>query len=242
MSLPNAPLSAIASAAMPAALRSILVDGVDPTAVDAAALRLALQQAHARRAGGPASCRRAAELAAAACAALRAAVDAQHETASDSVDNEADHQLNLEVDGSRRSLGYGALQALVGAARELDARAGEGAADRRGVRAKVQPRASGRGCLPPGPQRADGERRAERRRRWLRRAARVRARRRSARGWPGAPRATPPPTLRASCTASRGSPEARATRSSSSSATNRRYGGSSSRAYGSERSCLDDGR
>ena len=36
---------ATAAAAMPAALRSILVDGVDPTAVDAAALRLALQQA-----------------------------------------------------------------------------------------------------------------------------------------------------------------------------------------------------
>ena len=115
---------ATAAAAMPAALRSILVDGVDPTAVDAAALRLALQQAQCYDAPAGHIVQLPAVLPAAACAALRAAVDAQHETASDSVDNEADHQLNLEVDELEALVGAAALQALVGAARELDARAG----------------------------------------------------------------------------------------------------------------------
>ena len=73
---------ATAAAAMPAALRSILVDGVDPTAVDAAALRLALQQAQCYDAPAGHIVQLPAVLPAAACAALRAAVDAQHETAS----------------------------------------------------------------------------------------------------------------------------------------------------------------
>ena len=62
-------LANAAAAAMPAALRSILVDGVEPTAVDAAALRLALQQAQCYDAPVGHIVQQPAVLPAAACAA-----------------------------------------------------------------------------------------------------------------------------------------------------------------------------
>ena len=59
-----------------------------------------------------------------ACAALRAAVDAEHERACDTVDGASDHQRNLSPDELREIVGDAASDAIVSAARRLDVQRG----------------------------------------------------------------------------------------------------------------------
>ena len=58
------------------------------------------------------------------CAALRSAVDQRHDTQMDTVDGQADHQLNLDVDGLLDLVGAEQVEAIRAAARALDVRTG----------------------------------------------------------------------------------------------------------------------
>jgi hypothetical protein len=88
------------AAAMPPAARAVLVDNVDPSSVDAAAMLDALGLPSASSDRGPPMDHPDA-LDAAACAALRAAIDAVSQfNARDSVDGCVDYQIDL----SRRDL------------------------------------------------------------------------------------------------------------------------------------------
>ena len=97
-----------AAAAMHPTVRSLLVEGADPATVPVDDLLAALG-----REGSPTAAEYGSvmavpqSLSARACAALRAAVDSQRRLEADSVDGQAEHQLNLS---------RAALEALVGSA------------------------------------------------------------------------------------------------------------------------------
>ena len=97
-----------AAAAMHPTVRSLLVEGADPATVPVDDLLAALGREGSPTAAEDGSVMAVPQsLSARACAALRAAVDSQRRLESDSVDGQAEHQLNLS---------RAALEALVGSA------------------------------------------------------------------------------------------------------------------------------
>ena len=116
-----------AAARMPLPLRRLLVDNAPPASIDASSLAASLPFLPLSLPMGSWTdiLRKDGLLDAAGCAALRAAVDERGlETAGDTVDGAADHQLNLSTDELSQLLGPARVEAILAAGRELDVRRG----------------------------------------------------------------------------------------------------------------------
>lgn len=105
------------AAKMPATVRSILVDGADPSTVSTASLiselGISARRHLVEQGAQPARVLHVPSiLGADACAALRSAVDAQRSTRVDSVDGAAEYQLPLSLAGLRSIVGDAAVSAL----------------------------------------------------------------------------------------------------------------------------------
>lgn len=114
---------ASAEAAMPLALRQLLLDGGD---ISPQAARNALPALHVALPIGTNShvLTREALLSASACVALRSAIDSRASVERDSVDGAADYQLNLGMDELVALVGAESVDAILAVGRELDLNSG----------------------------------------------------------------------------------------------------------------------
>ena len=116
-----------AAAAMPAVLRALLVDGASTASVHAGeVLQAALPTLPSLLPVGSASdvLQRPALLSPASCEALRTAVESGAGLERDTVDGAEDQQLNLSTEELIDLIGCEAVDAILGAGRELDLKRG----------------------------------------------------------------------------------------------------------------------
>ena len=91
-------------------VRSVLIDGMDPSSVQVSNL---LADLHIHSLEDTTIMPQPAALSPAACAALRSAVDLKRSTEVDTVDGAAEHQLNLSLDALGSLVGTQAMRSLL---------------------------------------------------------------------------------------------------------------------------------